>query len=133
MGYDEILASCKSLSYRDKLRLAQYLIQQARKEEEIENPQQRTGEKAHTKSSTSANAQTPQERPEQTIEYVIERLQKLKPSKRSTLINSMTAMFQFQGGISDADKEKIVKELQKRKHITINANNTVTYHLHTLE
>ena len=126
MSYDEVLASCKSLSYRDKLRLAQYLIQQARKEEEIENPQQRTGGK-QVKSSATSNAQTPQKGHEPTIEYVIERLQKLKPSKRSTLINAITAMFQFQGGISDADKEKIVKELQKRKHITINANNKVTY------
>ena len=126
MSYDEVLASCKSLSYRDKLRLAQFLIQQARKEEEIENPQQRTGGK-QSKLSASSNTPKPQESPAQTIEYVIERLQKLKPSKRSTLLNAITAMFQFQGGISDADKEKIVKELQKRKHITINANNKVTY------
>lgn len=126
MSYDEVLASCKSLSYRDKLRLAQFLIQQARKEEEIENPQQRTGGK-QSKLSASSNTPKPQESPAQTIEYVIERLQKLKPSKRSTLLNAITAMFQFQGGISDSDKEKIMKELQKRKHITINANNKVTY------
>ena len=126
MSYDEVLASCKSLSYRDKLRLAQFLIQQARKEEEIENPQQRTGGK-QSKLSASSNTPKPQESPAQTIEYVIERLQKLKPSKRSTLLNAITAMFQFQGGISDTDKEKIVKELQKRKHIAINANNKVTY------
>ena len=31
-------------------------------------------------------------------------------------------MFQFQGGISDSDVEKIIRELQKRKHIKVNDN-----------
>jgi len=42
MKYDEITKECEALSYRDKLRLAQLLIQLARKEEEIENPTKRS-------------------------------------------------------------------------------------------
>ena len=41
MNYDVIVLACEQLSYRDKLRLAQLLIQIARKEEENENPQNR--------------------------------------------------------------------------------------------
>lgn len=33
--YDEIVLLCKKMTYRDKLRLAQLLIQLARKEEEF--------------------------------------------------------------------------------------------------
>jgi hypothetical protein len=39
VNYDVIALACEQLSYRDKLRLAQLLIQIARKEEENENPQ----------------------------------------------------------------------------------------------
>ena len=41
MEYDEIAKHCESLGYRDKFRLSQLLIQLARKEEEIQNPQTR--------------------------------------------------------------------------------------------
>ena len=41
MEYDEIAKECQELGYRDKLRLSQLLIQLARKEEEIQNPQNR--------------------------------------------------------------------------------------------
>ncbi|MFM6402425.1 MAG: hypothetical protein ACKPFF_37590, partial [Planktothrix sp.] len=41
MTYDEIASLCEQLGYRDKLRLAQLLIQLARKEEETQNPQSR--------------------------------------------------------------------------------------------
>jgi hypothetical protein len=43
MEYDEITKNCETLGYRDKLRLSQLLIQLARKEEEIQNPQNRSG------------------------------------------------------------------------------------------
>jgi hypothetical protein len=39
------------------------------------------------------------------IKYVANRLRKLRPSKKEALFNSIGAMFQFQGGISDGDKE----------------------------
>ncbi len=103
MNYDEITDLCEQLGYRDKLRLAQLLIQLARKEEENQNPQERV-ENSQQASPISKNSS-------ETIQYVIERLKKRSPSKRSSLLNSIGAMFQFQGGISDSEKEKIISEL----------------------
>ncbi len=121
MNYDVIALACEQLSYRDKLRLAQLLIQLARKEEENTNPQNRVEEKSsgktNNKESTPKNINT--------IEYIMERLSKLKPVKRKSLINSINAMFQFQGGISEIDIEKIISELQKRKFIRIEQNSVI--------
>jgi hypothetical protein len=36
-------------------------------------------------------------------------------------------MFQFQGGISDGDKERMFFELQKRGHIVVAENGSVQY------
>ncbi|MFO1433138.1 MAG: hypothetical protein U1F76_24040 [Candidatus Competibacteraceae bacterium] len=119
MSYDEIVVLCEQLGYRYKLRLAQLLIQLARKEEEKQNPEKRI-ENSRQASSISKNGS-------ETIEYIIERLKKLKPSKRSSLLNSIGAMFQFQGGISDSEKEKIIFELQRLKYIQIDTNDKVTY------
>jgi hypothetical protein len=41
MTYQEISKDCEALCYRDKLCLARLLVQLARKEEEIQNPQNR--------------------------------------------------------------------------------------------
>jgi hypothetical protein len=123
MTYDEIVVACEQLYYRDKFRLAQLLIQYGRKEEETENPQQRLKEPPR-KGSTS---QRKEEENKEVIEYVIERLLKLKPSKKASLINSISAMFQFQGGIAEAELEKIIADLQKRKYLTIDSKNKVTY------
>lgn len=49
MTYDELSKEIEKLSYRDKLRLAQLLIQLARKEEEKENPEQRQSSGASAK------------------------------------------------------------------------------------
>ena len=118
MSYDVIALACEQLSYRDKLRLAQLLIQAARKEEENTNPINRTEpEPIHKVKSTP---DSPKEII--TIEYVIERLQKLRPVKKTSLSNSIKAMYQFQGGISDSDIEKIISELQKLKYIKIEEN-----------
>ncbi len=122
MSYDVIALACEQLSYRDKLRLAQLLIQAARKEEENTNPINRTEPEPVKKvKSTPDTPDSPKEII--TIEYVIERLLKLRPVKKSSLSNSIKAMFQFQGGISDSDIEKIMSELQKLKHIKIEENN----------
>ena len=122
MNYDVIALACEQLSYRDKLRLAQLLIQIARQEEENENPQNRA------KQEVLENAKTKKEPLKEldTIEYVLGRLLKLKPVKRQSLINSIKSMFQFQGGISDSDINKIISELQKRKYIKLEQN-TVHY------
>ena len=115
MNYNELSKQAEQLSYRDKLRLAQLLIQLARKEEEEQNPEKRE----------IATASAPSD-PE-LVQYVADRLKKLKPSKKETLLNSIGAMFQFQGGISDSDKEKLFSELLKKRHITIAENNRVHY------
>jgi hypothetical protein len=118
MTYDVIALACEQLSYRDKLRLAQLLIQTARKEEENANPQNRSESNAiKTEKSNEGSLKEAD-----SLEYVVERLLKLKPVKKQSLINSIKAMFQFQGGISDSDTDKIISELQKRKHIKIEQN-----------
>ncbi|MGB7416981.1 MAG: hypothetical protein WA902_22495 [Thermosynechococcaceae cyanobacterium] len=109
--YDEIAKFCEQLSYRDKFRLAQLLIQLARKAEEEKSP----------------NAIESKVSDSKTVEYVAARLQKLKPKKKATLLNSIGAMFQFQGGISDEAKATIVDELQQRKYIIIDRNSCVSY------
>jgi hypothetical protein len=123
MDYDEIVNTCEPLSYRDKLRLSQLLIQLARKEEEIQNPKSRKNLKEikETKlSNEHGNDIT-------SIEYVIDRLSKLRPSKKKTLLNSIKAMYQFQGGISEKDQESIISKLVKRKFLIIEPNNKVIY------
>lgn len=115
MTYEELSKEIEQLGYRDKFRLAQLLIQLARKQEEEQNPAKR-----------QLNGQTVEPDPE-LIKYVADRLRKLKPSKKDALFNSIGAMFQFQGGISDADKENIFSELQKGQHITIAENGRVQY------
>jgi hypothetical protein len=123
MKYDEITKECEILSYRDKLRLAQLLIQLARKEEEIENPAKRNNLKANSKLEIN-------DEPTKdilSIQYVMDRIAKLRPSKKASLINSIKAMYQFQGGVSDEDQEKIIVDLQKRKFLKIESNNKVIY------
>jgi hypothetical protein len=115
MGYEEISEQAEQLNYRDKLRLAQLLIQLARKEEEEQNPEKR------------ASAATSGPSDPELIQYVAERLKKLRPSKKGALLNSIAAMFQFQGGVSESDKEKIVSELLSNGYLTITDNNRVQY------
>ena len=57
----------------------------------------------------------------------MDRIAKLRPSKKASLINSIKAMYQFQGGVSDEDQEKIIVDLQKRKFLKIESNNKVIY------
>ena len=115
MTYNELSEAVTSLSYRDKFRLAQLLIQLARKEEEEQYPQQRAPSAPGLGSPSELTA------------YVAERIKKLRPTKKEALLNSINAMFQFQGGISEQDRDKVVAELQKKRHITIDGNNRVAY------
>jgi hypothetical protein len=115
MTYDEVSGVAQQLAYRDKLRLAQLLIQLARKEEEEQNPDKRAPAKATTPTDPEL------------IQYVAERLRKLKPTKKETVLNSIGAMFQFQGGVSDADKEKLFSELLRKRHLSVGANNRIEY------
>jgi hypothetical protein len=123
MEYDEIAEHCESLGYRDKLRLSQLLIQLARKEEEIQNPVRRRNlnekvtKQILDETTTDINS----------IQYVIDRLAKLRPSKKKTLLNSIKAMYQFQGAISEKDQEIIIAKLEQKKFLKVESNNRVIY------
>ncbi len=115
MTYSELSKEIQELGYRDKFRLAQVLIQLARKEEEEQNPEKRQA----TRSSAKLDPEL--------VQYVAERVRKLRPSKKKALLNSIGAMFQFQGGISDGDKEKMFSELLARRYILLAKNGLVQY------
>jgi hypothetical protein len=121
MDYDTIALACEKLSYRDKLRLAQLLIQLARKEEENIHPQKVIEQKVIEKAQIHGES----ERSIDTIEYIEERISKLKPLRKKSLINSIKAMFQFNGGISESDIDQIIAELQKRKFLKIEQDRVV--------
>ena len=123
MEYDEIAKHCESLGYRDKFRLSQLLIQLARKEEEIQNPQTRQNLKEKVTKQISDEPATDIN----SIQYVIDRLAKLRPSKKKSLLNSIAAMYQFQGAISEEDQEMIVEKLVQKKFLKVDSNNRVTY------
>ncbi|MGN5152613.1 hypothetical protein ACTG23_22800 [Aeromonas enteropelogenes] len=112
MSYEEIAKVCEQLSYRDKFRLAQLLLQLGRKQEEDEYPAPRIT------SESNGHDQT---------DYVTERLLKLKPSKLTSLSNSISAMFQFQGGISEKDKQDIIAKLKQKNVIHISDTGKVSY------
>lgn len=115
MTYNELAKEVEKLGYRDMFRLAQLLIQLARKEEEEQNPENRQSSIAPAKLDPEL------------VQYVADRLRKLKPSKKESVFNSISAMFQFQGGISDGDKEKVFAALVKERHIAVADNGRVTY------
>lgn len=115
MTFDEVSKQVEQLSYRDKLRLAQLLLQKARKEEEEQNPDRREAPVSPTPPDSEL------------IQYVAERLRKLKPSKRDAVLNSIGAMFQFRGGIADADKERIFAALVATRNLTVTDSGRVGY------
>jgi hypothetical protein len=127
--YDEVVLLCKKMSYRDKLRLAQLLIQLARKEEEeIANRKPAEIDKLNKHDETQViKNQKKLDSDLDKIQYIIERLKKSKPKKLSSLQSFITNMFQFRGGISNIDRDKIISELQKNKFIKIDSNNKVIY------
>lgn len=107
MTYQEIESLAKSLSYRDKLHLAQSMLQMARKEEEEQN---------------SSTAKFAAEFPN-----IVERIRKSKPGKRKSLSSFIKDMFNFRGGITDEDIDGVVSQLQKQKVIAIDDAGRVTY------
>jgi hypothetical protein len=126
--YDEIVLLCKKMNYRDKLRLAQLLIQLARKEEEeIANNKSQNVNQENKNKETEVVKNKKSENNVDKFQYIIDRLKKSQPKKLNSLQNFITSMFQFRGGISNLDRDKIISELQKNKVITIDSNNKVTY------
>ncbi|QUE52267.1 hypothetical protein KBB96_05085 [Luteolibacter ambystomatis] len=61
------------------------------------------------------------------VTYAADRLRKLAPKRRDGVIRSIEAMFQFNGGITAAEIEKLVASLQKRKFFAITADGKVSY------
>ena len=116
MDYNTALEAVVSLSYRDKLRLAQLLIQLARKEEEEQS----------VKSIPKQVKQSSSKEELLDLNYVKERLLKSKPSKLSSLENFIDAMFQFKGSISESKRNQIIAQLKKAKVLGVE-NNKVTY------
>ena len=107
MTYQEIESLAKSLSYRNKLHLAQSMLQMARKEEEEQN---------------SSTAKFAAEFPN-----IVERIRKSKPGKRKSLTSFIKDMFNFRGGITDEEIDGVIKQLQKQKVIAIDDAGRVTY------
>jgi len=61
------------------------------------------------------------------VSYVAERIRKLSPKKKDGVIRSIEAMFQFSGGISSAEVDKVIATLQKQKFFLIDPNGRVSY------
>jgi len=120
MSYEVIRLACDNLTYREKMKLAQYLIQAAIKEEETLNPQNRSAEQESSRSNQPTNLTD-----SDLLEYVKERLAKSKPSKRQTLSNFINAMFQFQGGIESNDVEKLISKLEKSGFLRLEGNKII--------
>ena len=107
MTYQEIESLAKYLSYRDKLHLAQTMLQMARKEEEGQN---------------SSTAKFAAEFPN-----IVERIRKSKPRKRKSLTSFIKNMFNFRDGITDDEVDSVINQLQKQKVIAIDDVGRVTY------
>jgi len=123
MNYDVIALACEQLNYRDKLKLAQLLIQLARKEEEAKSPQSQFEQ---AKMATLIKPKSQDSSVIESVNYVKERILKLKPTTKKALLNSIKSMFNFRGGLSDEEQEKIIEKLKKQKIIKVE-NNKVLY------
>jgi hypothetical protein len=60
--------------------------------------------------------------PAHDLDAIFKRLTKLKPTKRTTAVNSIKAMFQFDTPINDDEANKILEALRRRGNLTIDAN-----------
>jgi hypothetical protein len=59
--------------------------------------------------------------------FIAERLKKLRPKKRDSLVHSVEAMFQFTGGIEAKEIEKVISTLVKQKIMSITPDGKVTF------
>lgn len=134
MTKEEILQEAKALHYTEKLALAQSLIQLSRTELEqltsqfqprVAPPcsQFKETESPAPSSDNSISSQTS----ELTFEEIVDKLRKLKCKKDKTIINSIMAMHQFRGGISDGDANKIVQKMRLQKIIDIDEKGKVIW------
>ena len=107
MNYQEIELLAKNLPYREKLHLAQAMLQMAREEEEKQNS-----------SATTFAAEFPD---------IVERVRKSKPGKRKQLFNFIKCMFNYRGEIADEEIDSVISQLQKQKVISVDNIERVTY------
>ena len=121
MSYEVIRLASDKLTYREKMKLAQYLIQAAIKEEETIHPTSRSVDVSENKQSKGSES-TKELNGQELISYAKERLAKSKPAKMQSLKNFIAAMFQFQGGIEESKIEKIVKGLERDGFLTISGS-----------
>ncbi len=56
---------------------------------------------------------------DQRVAYVRDRLKKLSPKDKEAAINSIKAMFQFHGGITPEDADRVIASLKKEKFISL--------------
>ena len=59
--------------------------------------------------------------------FIAERLKKLRPKKRDSLVHSVEAMFQFTGGIEADEIEKVISTLVKQKIMSISPDGKVSF------
>lgn len=121
MSYEVIKLACDKITYREKMKLAQHLIQAAMKEEETLHPTERILEVSVSK-ETKKQENNKNLSGKELILYAKERLAKSKPAKAQALTNFIAAMFQFQGGIEEEKIKEIVKSLEKDGFLSINGS-----------
>ena len=107
MNYEDIKELALQLSYKDKFRLAQILLEVAQEEQQ---PQR---------------VIRSQDAPVIDLEYVSKRLLTSRPSKVKTLENFIEAMFQFKRSISREEKSEVISQLQKKNIIKIEKNKVI--------
>lgn len=61
------------------------------------------------------------------VAFVKQRIIKLKPKKRDGLVHSISAMFQFTGGITESETANVIANLQKQGFIKIGLDDKVQY------
>lgn len=105
MDFKAIKRHCASLSYEDKLRLAQFLTQSAKQEAP-----------RYDDDDESAGGYVDD------VTFVKNRLRKLHPKKKVGLMNSVRTMFQAHGGISDNEIEIIINELEDIGFLSVDEN-----------
>lgn len=119
MSYEVIKLAADKLTFREKMKLAQYLVQAAIKEDEERNPTTRLETKSQTVAEGNTKISASRLSSQELVEYAQERLLKSKPGKVQSLTNFLSAMFQFQGGIDEAEIKSLIKALEKKRILTV--------------
>lgn len=132
MTKDEIFNAAKELHYSAKLDLAQKLIQIARKDLEQITCQLQphsviASSQAETKNETVEISPANTTVTELSLDDIIARLKKLKCKTEKTMLNSITAMYQFRGGITEENAHKLIEKMMSEKVFSINGNGNVIW------